>query len=327
MATSGTIGTTVVQTDSILLHALLRCGLRSTSLTPEIVSLAFDDLFFLLLNLASRGLNLWCIDKQIIGLFPNQATYVLPVGTIDVLNVVYSQPTVQASVTSYPSGTQALGTLTSSTMIVRFGFMPTATFDDSLTFSINTGAGYVVDQTLPSQEWTAGAWYWYDIKVPKTASLYRLQSTTQAFTLSNFVLSSNTYDQKISPFNRDTYTVQPDKNRAGTPSTNYYFEKLVNPQITLWPITQNTTDQITVWRHRQIQDIGTLTQEIELPNRWLEPIIWQLAYSLSYEIPEVDPARRAEIATNRQNFLADGEHNESDHLPMYIVPRIRGYTR
>src|ERR1700754_2039713 len=93
MATSGTVGQTTVTTDRILEHAMLRVGLTGPQITPKVIQLAQENLFFLLLNLSARGVNLWLINKYILGLNVNQAEYVLPTGTIDVMldSVVFSQ--------------------------------------------------------------------------------------------------------------------------------------------------------------------------------------------------------------------------------------------
>ena len=77
MATSGTIGSTVVATDVVLAHAFRRCGVSATAQTPEFVEIAQECLFFLMLSLASRGINLWCVDKQIMDVTSGKEVYVL----------------------------------------------------------------------------------------------------------------------------------------------------------------------------------------------------------------------------------------------------------
>ena len=325
MSTSGTVGATVVLTDRLLEHAMLRIGLTGPKLTPKIVQLAEENLFYLLLNLSSRGINLWLVSKYIIGLFPGQRTYVLPAGTIDVLpdSVVYSQSKIPQS-SFINQGTSTLATLASPSQIVRYGFMPTTTFTGSLTLTTDLG---VVQQVLPSQAWLAGAWYYYDMPVNTTSVTWTLTTSAASMALSQFVLSNNQFDQKISMFNRGEYAQQPNKSQPGWPSTNWFLEKLVNPQITFWPVTPNTFDQVTLWANRQVQDIGTLTQQVEIPNRWIDPTIWMLARRLSYEVENVDPARRAEVAAECDKIVFDGEVGETSHSPLYFRPEIRGYTR
>lgn len=325
MSTSGTIGQTVVNTDRLLEHAMLRIGMTGPKLTPKIVQLAEENLFFLLLNLSSRGINLWLVQKLLVGLFPGQPTYVLPPGTIDVLpdSVMYSQSTIPAS-SFVNQGTSTVCTQNSAASIVRYGFMPSATFTGQLTLTLDLG---VVSAILPSQDWVAGQWYWQDMVASATTATMTLTTNGASMALSQFVLSTSQFDQKISAFNRGEYAQQPNKYFPGWPSTNFWVEKLVNPQITLWPLTPNSFDQMTLWVNRQIQDVGTLTQELEIPNRWFDPTIWMLARRLCFEVEGVDPNRITMIQAECDKIVFDGETGESDRMPQYYRPQIRGYTR
>lgn len=325
MSTSGTVGQTVVPTDRLLEHAMLRIGLTGPKLTPKIVQLAEENLFYLLLSLSGSGIQLWLVDKVILWLFPRQAEYVLPPGTIDVLpdSVVYSQ-------SKFPNqsfvnqGTSTVAAMDTQTKVLRYGFMPTASFTAQLTVTADLD---VVVDVLPSQLWVAGAGYWFDADPNPNTSTLTLTSDGASFGVSQFLLSNNQYDQKISAFNRGEYVVQPEKWQPGVPSTNFWVQKLRDPTITLWPVTYNSFDQCTLWRNRQIQDVGTLTQELDIPNRWLDPIVWQLARRLCYEVEGVDPARIDVIKSECDKYTMEGLVSESDRMPTYYRPMIRGYTR
>src|SRR5574343_98041 len=97
MATSGTIATTVIDTAKVLEHSVRRIGLIPSALTPEMWMIAKENLYFLMLNLSNRGLNLWAVEKAWIGLQSGKATYNTPAGTLDLVNVTYSTPTVDTS--------------------------------------------------------------------------------------------------------------------------------------------------------------------------------------------------------------------------------------
>ena len=88
----------------------------------------------------------------------------------------------------------------------------------------------------------------------------------------------------------------------------------------------NGDDHLTIRRHRQVQDIGTLTQEIELPNRWYESVIWQLAERLAFEVPGVDAGRVSLVLQKAQEYKIEAEGNETDSAPVYFAPNIRAYT-
>lgn len=233
MATSGTIATTVIKTSRLIEKALRRCGINPASATVETLDTAREDLFMLMMSLSNRGLNLWCVDQQTVQLVAGQATYPLPAGTLDVLNVLLQTP--------------------------------------------QDGGG------------------WRDFP--------------------------------LSAYNRDEYASLPNKSQASTRPTCYWFEKLRVPQLTLWPVPSDDTRRLLVFRHRQIQDVGALTEELEIPSRWLEAVCWQLALRLAFELPEVKPDRVAAIQAMRQEMTIEVEGGETDSAPVYFAPTIGVYTR
>jgi hypothetical protein len=72
MATSGTVGATVIDVQQLIDHGARRCGKLAEELTSEQQTSARESLFFLLSNLANLGINYWAIDKEVIGLQANK---------------------------------------------------------------------------------------------------------------------------------------------------------------------------------------------------------------------------------------------------------------
>ncbi len=307
MATSGTIGLTRINTSKLLEKAIRRCGLAPQVITPEIVDTALESLFMLLMSLSNRGLNLWCIDKRIVPLVIGQATYVLPEGTQDVLNLVYSAPTEVSGGSVVRFG-------------VKFSTLPTTSFNlqtssDNITWT--TSATY----SAPS---TAGVYSWYDLDPQVSANYFQVSSDG---VVEDLILSAENKEIVVTPFNRDDYSSQPNKTFQSGFVTNYYFEKLVNPQITLWPVPNDDTRCLVLWRYRQIQDIGTLTEEIELPSRWYEAISWHLAARLAFELPGVEKDRIGLVMQMANSMVLEVEGDETDNAPTYFAPNIGVYTR
>lgn len=233
MTTSGTIGTTVINTAKLIEKALRRCGISPASATVETLETAKEDLFMLLMSLSNRGLNLWCIDSQTVPLVAGQAVYVLPPGSLDVLNLVLATP---------------------------------------------NGDGTFRD--LP-----------------------------------------------VTQLNRDDYTSLPNKTQQSAVPVNFYFEKLRVPQITLWPVPSDSTKHLVLYRYRAIQDVGELSEELEIPARWLEAVTWHLALRLAFELPEVKPERATMVISMAQSMVLEVEGGETDSAPVYFAPNIGPYTR
>lgn len=327
MATSGTVATTTIDTSAVIEHAFRRCKVLPSAQTPETVLIAKENLYMLLLNLGNRGLNLWAVEKAFIGLRQGQATYQTQAGTLDVLNVVYSQPTlVSATFSAIATGGKA--TIT-STGVTRVGFSFSAAFTGALVIKSSTDdVTYTTLTTLPSETYAVGQDYWADLPVLTTAGYFTVESAAAPFpAIDNIKLASATYDLPCTQWNRDTYAVMNNKQQQGRPSTSYFFEKKLIPLITLWPVPNNDNDHIMIYRHRQPQDVGTLTQQLEIPQRWLDGFIWLLAARLCFEIPSVDANVQQMVVQMADKQVFEAEQSETDGAPVYLTPGIGVYSR
>lgn len=327
MATSGTIGQTVISTAKIVEKALRRCGLAPQIINPEIAQTALEDLFMLLMSLSNRGLNLWCIDNELMPLVAGQKLYVLPVGTTDVLNLLHCTP-MRLDYEEVYNANDVTADFIDVTDVVQFGMKFSVLPTDSVEFQKSDDGLiwetiYTVDVAdLPP----VNTYGWYPLAKQHASYHYRIIATDLGVA-EDLYLTNTIREINITPFNRDDYASQPNKTFTSAVATNYWFEKLVNPQITLWPVPSDDTRYLHLYRYRQIQDIGALTDEIELPIRWYEAICWQLALRLAFEIPNVEQARRAEVVQMAGSMTIEVEGGETDNAPVFFAPNVRGYTR
>ena len=336
MTTSGTIAATNVDTSIVLEHALRRAGVPTAKQTPEIVELATDNLYLLLVSLANAGVNLWCVEKDLIGLNQGQATYQLPPGTIDVLNLIYSQPTqITGTDTVGPNNVQTDLGATVTSQVVRAGInFNSVTAADTLVLSSSpdgvtwTSVGSLNATQFSANGFVPGTWYWVYADPVPNVRFWKL-STTNAMTASATYLASSVTDLPIEIFNRDTYFAQPNKNQQGRPCVNYFLEKLLTYQFTLWLVPNNSTDHVLAQLHRQVQDVGSLSQQLAIPQRWYNGIIWELAKILCFELPKelIDPQTKQDVIAMAAEQVSLAELGETDGSPLRLAPVIRGYTR
>ena len=339
MATSGTIGKTNLNCQKIIDKALRRCGINPLQQTPEMVENALEDLFLLIMSLASRGLNLWCVEKRFFSLTENQARYTLPDGTQALLNVIHSLHTVQPPESVFTAPQIYLADFGEETPIrmVRVGLRFEETIPiEELTFEYSRDdvTYYPVElerySAVTPDELVADQLYWADVKVIHEFRYLRITRTNldpiATLTVKTLYPVTQSSEIQISQFNRDDYSAQPTKFNVSQRPTNFYFEKLVDPTITLWPIPNSEQHCLTLYRYRQIQDIGDLKNDIELPVRWLEAITWHLALRLAYEVPGGE-ARIQTIQQMAQGMVIEVEADETDSAPVYFQPNIRVYTR
>ena len=328
MTTSGTVGTTVVNTTQLIEHAVRRCGLSPASITAETLQICRENLYLLMLALANRGLNLWCVVYDYIGLAANQATYQLPVGTISLLEMYYATPS-RAMGTDTAGANSFTTDLGGTDRIIRFGLkFESIPASDTITVEYSPdNLVWTTSAVLTRTDWTPGAWYWLQAEPAAQGQYFRIVATTGPITVEEFYLANSVFDLKVAQYNRDEYFSLPNRQTPGRPSTNYYYERLLRPQVTLWPVPNNNFDHLVTVRHRQIQDVGALTQELEVPERWREAIIWQLADRLGFELPGVTPDRVQMIAERMRETYSDVGMEETDGSSLHLQPMLRVYTR
>jgi len=161
MAFSGTVSTTVFNTNKVVDHAYRRCRVTAQRVTAEMQGIATDALYLLLSELASTKAPSWCIEKLILPFYEGQPDVTLPLGTVDVLNANYRylQPVTGSNVVT---STVYQVNFSSSTVVSTVGIEWSAAAVP-LTFSVSTNGSTwtVVDTVTPVA--TAGEITWYDI--------------------------------------------------------------------------------------------------------------------------------------------------------------------
>ena len=328
MGTSGTVATTVLDNAGIIEHAFRRVRVLPSAQTPETIQIARECLYMLCLNLGNRGLNLWCVEEALIGLKAGQSQYTMPAGTLDVLNVIFSQPTMLT--TTYSAvATGARATTATLSMGMRVGVIFAADCTGALVLNTSTdGINFIQDSSTPIASYTAGAYYWFDFETADNALVFEvIGAGTFVPSITTLTVVSTSYDLPLTQWNRDTYAAMNNKQQQGHPSTNYFLEKKLNPTLTLWPVPDRDTDHLLIYRHRQPQDVGTLIQQLEVPQRWMDGFIWLLASRLCFELPNVDTQLATLVVQMADKQVFEAEDAETDGAPIYLTPGIGVYSR
>ncbi len=357
MAYSGTVGATVTSVQTLIDHGARRCGKLAEELTSEQLLSAKQSLFFLLSHLGNKGINYWCINKKVFGLKADQYIYSMPLGTIDVLNVLYrtmNRPTGQYATSA--GGTVALAydndvdtwcqqTSANGNISVDYGtgnpiyagsigFLPYISGGGSATWSITLE--YSVDgitwQTLDNLGEivvTDNQWVWTDIDPGQSVQFYRIRAyNNTTLALREFYVGNNSREIQMSRLNRDDYTNLPNKNFTANQPYQFWFDRTIpQPTVYLWPTPSDPFIQMTVWYQRQIMDVGSLSGELEIPQRWYEAVLMMLSHRMAMELPQVAADRIAYLEKMADKYLFEAEQEERDKSPIYLAPNISVYTR
>ena len=177
--------------------------------------------------------------------------------------------------------------------------------------------------------WQSGQWLWYDIDPGVNVQYYRMRETGgNTLSVSEFYVGNNSTEITMSRLNRDDYTNLPNKNFTANQPFQFWFNRTI-PQatITLWPVPSNPFVQMTVWYSAYVEDVGALSGQLAIPDRWLMAIQNMLAHQMSQELPAVDVARIQYLEVQAEKYFQMAEQEERDKSPIYLAPNISVYTR
>jgi hypothetical protein len=327
MAVSGTVSTTNFNTGRIIDNALRRCKIASQQITAEYIDIANDQLYLMLSDLANRGTQLWCIEKQIYPLYEGISGVTLDLGTVDILNsnLRYLMAVTGTNVDTSISRTINFG---SATYVTTVGIKWSAASVPLALERSDDNATWTTVQTLTPTA-TSGQWTWVDLDSGLASVYFRVRATSGTLSFSDIYTGNTPTEITLSRLNRDDYTNLPNKSFQSTRPLQYWFDRQVNqPVMRLWPVPNAAAEfyQIVLWRQRYIMDVGTMTQNLDIPQRWYDAIVAGLAAKLAQEIVEVSPDMIPVLDQKAAQSLSIAMMEERDNSPMMIAPNIAMYT-
>ena len=328
MAFSNTVSQTVFNTRRVIDNAVRRCKLTPQQITAEYIDVANDQLYLFLSDLANQGAPLWCIEKQIYPLYDGVGDITMTDGTVDILNSNFRW-LQEVTGTNYDTSTYREVNFGNATFVANVGILWSAAAVPIVLERSDDGIVWdEIQSETPSA--SAGEWTWYDLDSSVATPYFRVRSTSGNLSFSQVYLANTPTEIPLARMNRDDYTNLPNKAFQTNRPLQYWFDRQVNnPIMHMWPVPNAaaTVCQIVVWRQRYIMDVGTMTQDIEVPQRWLEAIVSGLAAKLALELIEVDTNLIPILDQKAAIALNIAQMEERDNSPMMIAPNIAPYTR
>jgi len=362
MTVSGTVSTTVFKTRKVIDHAYRRCRILPQSITSEMIETAKDNLFLQLSSLGSQGVPLWCIEREILPLYVGQAVATPSRGTMDILNANFRWLSRQNGPVQYSApggipqyafdgdldtscaqtgpngnieiayiGADPIADPQSQVQVTTVGVMMATTGSFNIVFEwSNDGATWTTALAPGVTAYVAGKWQWYDIDGQQPVNYFRMRETGgNTLNVTEFYAANNPTEIPLARMNRDDWTNLPNKTFQGRPLQYWFNRQRDYPTMQLWPVTDPTNmfGQIIIWKQRYIMDVGTLTEELDIPQRWYEAVVWQLSWRLAMEMPEFDMNLLGMIKGTADEALKVAQDEERDNSPIYFAPNISPYTR
>lgn len=351
MAYSGTTNQTKVNVAQMIEFAFREAGKAAEEQTPEYIDAGKLALFYILQNLSNRGVNLWMLENYMSGTIKNQTIINLPQGTVDVREANWRYiitPQISGALPSSNATAAALfdnnlDTFGTSTLlnnwfganygnqqrIFQVGFNSYGAQTLNLVYETSEdGVTWTLRYTLPTVTLADREWYYFPVEPSPGHYNFRLRNTgATTFSLRALSFSYTQQDIPLARLNRDDYWNLPNKQFESDRSLQYWMDRQINPQMYLWPIPNNDFQVFQLVIEKQIQDVGDLSNELYLPNRWIAAVQKLLSHQMSLQLPGIDMGRIQYLDGQANYWLAQAEAEERDKSPVMLTPNVSYYTR
>lgn len=138
----------------------------------------------------------------------------------------------------------------------------------------------------------------------------------------------NGIDVPMTMFSRQEYYDQPNKTVSPSIPVNFYFDpKVSNGTLYLWPAPSVTAAaQYTIhYTYIRFMDIITETnQTLDLPQQWIEPIIWNGAKRLMSQYPVNDTSLMQLILSQASEYEARLMSWDNEPASMFMQLAMEG---
>lgn len=180
-----------------------------------------------------------------------------------------------------------------------------ATIPDSTTFTVNTGT---------TDTASSGNLIWnYTTKLDQPVKVYS----------ANYRDRTNR-DVPMLEWSYQEYSEQPTKESTGTP-VNYNFDKQRDYSlIRVWPAPLNVDFTMPITFSRKIEDIGIATNNPDIPQEWLECIVFNLAVKLASYYGKNQGDRYVSLVQQAAAMLQKALDFDNESGSMYLMPSYKG---
>ena len=359
MAYSGTYNQTKINVDQLISYAFRDAGKTAEEITPEYIDAGRQALFYVLQNSVNRGINIWLQEVVVLGAQTNQQVLPMPTNCVDVLeaNWIYIinptfSSTLPVSNTTVPimfdqSANDDLNQFGTSTLLDNYfgaaysqatrlyyvgfnAYAPLGSITYDIDFQVSEdGITWTTWESFPTVTLADRQWQYYGINTTQAFNYYRLNNRTAGATMSMRAIQFAQSQQVIpmARLNRTDYFSLPNKQFPSQRSLQYWFNRQIDPEMYLWPVPNNNFQAFSLIIECQPQDVGSLTNELYMPDRAISYFQAALSHKLAMQLPGVDMDRIGYLEKIALDLRTQFEEEDRDKSPIYFQPNISYYTR
>jgi hypothetical protein len=308
MSTTGT-STFNLDVNDLIEEAFERCGKELR--TGYDFRTARRSLNLLTIEWANRGINIWTIEQGVIPMVTGQATYPLPVDTIDLMDMV-----VRTN-----NGVQ------SNQIDINISRISESTY---MTLPNKLAQGRPIQVWInrqSGQENLSGALL--NANISSTATTIDLTSTSGLASAGFIKIDNETISY---PNVSGNQLINCARGQNGTTAAAHTANATVTvqnlPSVNVWPTPNSPGSQYTFvyYRMRRIQDAGSGTYVQDIPFRFIPCMVAGLAYQLSTKLPGVDMNRVPMLKADYEQQFQLAAEEDREKAPIRFVPRNTFYS-
>lgn len=351
MTTSGTLASLTPKTIKIITDAYERAGVIGPAITDLQVESAIRSMEWIMQAWINKGLNLWTVKQGMLALNAGQSAYLLPEGSIAILEATLRTSNRQLGGTPFSSAggnaafafdnnpntacvqTAPNGYISYNWGQARFGISLLGIQSNTNTTYTLVGE-YSTDNitwynaiTIPAQQYSQGVNTWFVIMVPVNANYFRVRETGGAtLNIQELYFNTTVEDILITPLSRYEYTSLVQKQQIGRP-TGYYIDRQINPVVYIWPSPTAQYNNMFYTFTQHMEDVGTMQNTIQVPARFMRPFIFALSADLSLKNPQFDLARSQNLDALAERLYVEAATEDRERVPIRIYPTYMGWTQ
>jgi hypothetical protein len=277
----------------IIEEAFERCGLEAR--TGYDATTARRSLNLMMADWANRGINLWTVrqfSQTLAQLSSTSSIDIYPVGTITATVGDSGSLSVGETITGASSGTTA-----------KIITKPSGT---TLTLTVPSGA-FTASETITGTSSSATT------TISADPSLADVQNTIDIL---DMVVRRSGSDIAVNRISRSDYLAIPNKDDQGRVS-QFFVDRLITPTVTIWPVSENSTDILIYYRLLRIDDADTSVDTMEVPFRFLPSLVSGLSYYIAMKRA---PTRMADLKISYEEDFSRAATEDRERTSLQLVP-------
>lgn len=229
------------------------------------------------------GIHVWTEEEAVLFLQPGQVRYALGSPSLD--NATDADSYVQTTLsTAAATGATSVSVSTILGLVdgQNIGIVLSAgpTFWTTIS-GVPSGTTVNLAAALPADAASGNSVYAYTTRIvrPLRVPFARRRLLTPG--------NAQNIDTPMIVLSRQEYEDLPNKTTSGIPTQMFYSPQLGQGQMRVWPAPPDSSSAIAFTWYRPIQDITAPSQTADLPQEWINAIIWNLAkeIGLDYDVP------------------------------------------